>query len=85
MIFVEGFDHAILGVAHVSGKPVVVYDEDKIIFGLMQEMSEDEAIDQYMFNIINAFNGEGMPIVIAPLTREQIEDEYGINKKKGRA
>ncbi len=83
MRFVEGLDDAIVGVATIYGKPVVVYSEDRIIFGLMKNMSEEDALDQYSFNIINAFNGEGDPVIVSSYNREEIEREYGVNKSRG--
>ena len=44
LLFADGFDEAIIGVAERIGmEPVVAYDTNKIIEILSREMTEDEA------------------------------------------
>jgi len=59
------FDEAIIGVAERIGmEAVVAYDIDKIIEILSRDMTEEEAIEYFDFNIIGAYVGERTPIYI---------------------
>ena len=65
LLFADGFDDAIIGVAERIGmEPVVAYDTDKIIEILSRDMTEDEAVEYFDFNIIGAYVGERTPIYI---------------------
>ena len=65
LLFADGFDDAIIGVAERIGmEPVVAYDTDKIIEILSRDMTEEEAIEYFDFNIIGAYVGERTPIYI---------------------
>jgi hypothetical protein len=63
LLFADGFDEAILGVAERCGSPlVVVYDYDKCVESLMKDgMNEDEADEWMGFNVTGAYVGERTP------------------------
>lgn len=64
LLFADGFDGAILGVAERCGSPqVVVYDYDKCVDILVARdgMTEDEAIEWMGFNVVGAYAGERTP------------------------
>ena len=66
----DGFDDAIIGVAErINLGPVVAYDVDKIIEILMKrgDMTDEEALEYFYFNIKGAWMGEGTPIFITKL------------------
>jgi hypothetical protein len=66
LLFADGFDEAIIGVAERIGmEPVVAYDTNKIIEILPREMTEDEAVEFFEFNILGAYMGERTPIYIS--------------------
>ena len=66
LLFADGFDEAIIGVAERIGmEPVVAYDTNKIIEILSREMTEDEAVEFFEFNILGAYMGERTPIYIS--------------------
>ena len=66
LLFADGFDEAIIGVAERIGmEPVVAYDTNKIIEILSREMTEDEAVEYFEFNILGAYMGERTPIYIS--------------------
>ena len=66
LLFADGFDEAIIGVAERIGmEPVVAYVTNKIIEILSREMTEDEAVDFFEFNILGAYMGERTPIFIS--------------------
>ena len=57
----DGFDEAIIG---VSTDIRLVYSIDKIIESLMKDMTEDDALDYFYFNIDGAYLGDKTPIYI---------------------
>jgi|TARA_R110000764_G_scaffold203152_1_gene288390 hypothetical protein len=61
----DGFDDAIIGIGHRCGQPsLMVYDKAKVIDILMErdEMSHEQALEFYSFNIEGAWVGEGTPM-----------------------
>lgn len=70
LIFLDGFDDAIVGVGEVCGNPpVVVYDGAKIHDILTERFDGDEqaARDFYGHNIAGTFFGSGMPVLLTKL------------------
>ena len=68
MLFMDGLDSAIIGVALVNGNPLVTYSTEKILDNLVDRgMGFDEAREFMMFNILGAFMGEFTPLVIDDL------------------
>lgn len=62
LIFWDGFDDAIVGVIEVEGVNRVVYSEAKCIHVLLNEMSEEEAIDYFYTNMACCYLGEHTPV-----------------------
>lgn len=62
LLFADGFDAAIIGVCSVAAR--VVYSKSKIIEILMVDMSYDEAIEYFDFNIAGAYVGISTPIYV---------------------
>ena len=68
MLFMDGLDSAIIGVALVNGNPLVTYSTEKILDNLVDRgMGFDEAREFMMFNILGAYMGEFTPLVIDDL------------------
>jgi len=66
LLFADGFDDAIIGVAERIGmEPVVAYSTHKIIEILSRDMTEDEAVEYFEFNILGAYVGERTPVFIS--------------------
>ena len=66
LLFADGFDDAILGVAERIGmEAVVAYSTPKIIEILSREMTEDEAVEYFEFNILGAYVGERTPVFVS--------------------
>lgn len=66
LLFADGFDDAIIGIAERAGmEPVVAYDIHKIIEILARTMPEDEAVEYFEFNILGAYMGERTPVFIS--------------------
>lgn len=67
LLFADGFDDAIIGIASRCGmEDVVAYSVQKIIDILINrdDMNMDEAWEHYHFNIVGAYVGEMTPIFI---------------------
>lgn len=61
ILFVNGFDDAIVGIDHASLR--VVYDVQLMFMILIEEgMDSEDARDYLDFNILNAFVGDNTPI-----------------------
>jgi hypothetical protein len=64
LLFADGFDDAILGIAERCGQPpIVVYDAAKCIAILMErdKMNEADAEEFFAFNTVGAWVGERTP------------------------
>lgn len=69
-IILDGYDSAFVGIARRCGQPsVAAYSYSKIIDELRREMSYDEAVEFFEFNIGGAWMGENTPVFI------EIEEE----------
>jgi len=76
VIFVDGFDDAIIGV-HFDRNVEhyqVIYDTWKMIDTLCSrdDMTTVEAVEYLEFNVWTAYVGDGTPIYIDVMNREQI-------------
>jgi len=61
----DGFDDCVIGIVHsFSGEPILAYDYHKVIEKLMKDMSEEDAIEHFNFNIVGAYVGKKTPIYI---------------------
>lgn len=56
----DGFDDAVIGVDSRSRR--LIYSVSKCIEILSQEMSEDEAVEYFYYNVEDAYVGEKTPI-----------------------
>lgn len=66
LLFAEGYDDAIVGIAERDGVDVVAYDADAIVAILRKRdgMTRDEAEEFFDYNIGGAFLGERTPIFV---------------------
>ena len=68
----EQFDDAVMGVSQRIGwENCIVYDAKKIIEIQTEDMSEQDALDHFDFNIAGSYVGDTTPVF---LWRETIED-----------
>ena len=66
LLFADGFDDAIIGIAERIGmEPVVAYDIHKIIEILARDMPKEDAVEYFEFNILGAYMGERTPVFIS--------------------
>ena len=61
-LFADGFDDCIIGFTVENNVPVVLYSTSKVIKKLRKDMTEDEAIEFFEFNINGAYVGERTPV-----------------------
>jgi hypothetical protein len=63
LLFADGFDNAIIGVDVVNNR--VVYSYGKMLeILILEDMTEEDAIEHLEFNVVNAYVGERTPIYI---------------------
>jgi hypothetical protein len=62
LLFADGYDDCIIGLTFRGDKSVVLYSADRIVYKLTGEMTEDEAIEFFDFNIAGAYMGERTPM-----------------------
>ncbi len=69
LMFIDGHDNAIIGIAERDGEVVVVYDSKKVIRRLRQRdgMANEDAEEFFLFNILNAWRGKRTPVFITKL------------------
>lgn len=74
MSFADGFDDAIVGLAQRFKSWFVVYDKARVLQTLVERdgMSEEDAVEFFDFNIVDAWDGEGTPCF---LVREIFDGE----------
>lgn len=71
LLFMDGHDDAIIGVAERDGAFVVVYDQNRVLRKLCQRdgMNDEEAEEFFEFNIAGAFMGDQTPIFMMMIGR----------------
>ena len=62
LLYADGFDDCIIGMTFRDETPVVLYSADRVIFKLMKDMTEDDAIEFFEFNIAGSYMGERTPL-----------------------
>jgi len=75
MLLADGFDDAVIGIAVRCGQPdVVAYAVEKCLEILQQRdnMSYDEALEYFEYNVQGAWVGETTPIWVWSSTAEDI-------------
>jgi len=76
-LLADGFNAAIIGICERFGTaPVVAYNKEECIKILVSnnEMTYDEALDYFNFNVIGTYMGEGTPVFVTAY-QSQIEKE----------
>ena len=68
IIIYDEFEDAIIGLADRFGMDTsVAYDYDKVIKILMEDMSYEEAVEYFDFNVIGGWVGDSTPVFIKVL------------------
>ena len=72
----DEFDSAVLGTSQRIGmEDCIVYDVNEVLLILMQDMSEEDALEHFDYNIAGSYVGETTPIFLWPKTMKEIEDD----------
>lgn len=84
LIFLSGFDGAIVGTAISNGNTVVCYSVQKMVDALMQDhdMSVDEALDWLDHNTLFAYFGTHTPVYINDFAGNKMKQENEYYKKQ---
>jgi hypothetical protein len=67
VLLADGFDEAIIGISdtRLSEIPIAIYDISEIIRILMDDdMTQEDALEYYYYNIVGAYVGEQTPIFV---------------------
>lgn len=64
LLLLDGFDNAIIGIGHKFNDASIVYSKSKIIEKLCQDMTDEEALEYFDFNIAGAYVGENTPFIL---------------------
>ena len=63
-ILLDGFDDFV-GVTESFGEGIrILYSRDKILESLQKDMTEEDAIEYYYYNIVGGYFGEQNPIFL---------------------
>ena len=71
MLFADGFDGALIGYIERAGmSSIACYDKYKCVEILAEDMSYEDALEYFYFNVLGAYVGENTPCFFT-----KIEDE----------
>jgi DNA-binding XRE family transcriptional regulator len=71
LLKIDGFDDAIIGIDEANMR--LIYSSAKIVDILKEEMSEEDAIEHFEYNIKGAWVGEKTPIYCIEIYRESMK------------
>ncbi len=71
MLLADGFEKAFIGTGRHCGLEIAVYDSQKCIEILCEDMSEEDAIEYFNFNVVGSYVGKYTPLF---LERKNIDD-----------
>jgi len=64
-VMLDGFDDCVVGVSESFGEePRLIYSKIQIIKKLKEDMTEDDAVEYYYYNIVGGHFGTQNPIFI---------------------
>lgn len=64
VIYANGFEEALIGTAMQFNNRFAVYDRDKCIEILARDMTYDEAVEYFEYNVSGAYVGPNTPAFI---------------------
>jgi len=70
LLYMDEFKEALMGVVERIGTVSLCYDQDKIIEILMRDMTEEEAIEHFNFNVVGGWVGEHTPFTFIRIEEE---------------
>ena len=83
VILADGLEDAFIGIAEsFGGKQHACYSYDKVIEILMNmNMSYDEAVEYYEYNILGAFYKDNMPFFLDLMNFSEFKESYEKEKE----
>lgn len=81
-LMIDGHDNAIMGMVEIPGMgDIVLYDPEIIVKNLMKhDMSREEALEFFMFNINGAYLGTGTPAMFVKLASLEEDNESDVDE-----
>ena len=73
MIFAEGYEEAIIGVARQHQHFFVVYDYSKVIEILQRDRTPEEALEYFEENMVGSWMGAATPAYLVNKARDPME------------
>jgi hypothetical protein len=64
IILADGFEDAFIGIGQQFNNYVAIYDRDKCINILHEDMDYEEAEEYFEYNVVGAYVGEGTPVFV---------------------
>ena len=64
MLLAEGFEKAFLGTGRQFNKEIAVYNYNKCIEILAEDMGYEDAVEYFEYNVVGAYVGEETPIFL---------------------
>ena len=74
-LIADGFNEAVIGIVY-GVQPKAVYSVKKIVDILMEDMSYEDAVEYFEYNVLGAYMGPGTPIFVWRYTLEEIEETF---------
>ena len=62
IVIASGFDDCLIGLTFRGEELVALYSAEAVIAKLSQDMSYDDAVEYFLFNIEGAYMGEKTPV-----------------------
>lgn len=63
-LLADGLEEGLIGWTYSQGNVIAIYDYDKCIQVLMQDMTEEEAYEWMEYNVVGSYMGEKTPLFI---------------------
>ena len=64
ILFCDGLEEALIGTGKQFNQPIAVYSKAKVLEIFQRDMSEEEALECFEFNVAGAYVGEATPVFL---------------------
>jgi len=64
ILLADGFEKAFLGIGQQFNTYFAIYDKNKCINILSKDMTYEEAVEYFQFNVVGAYVGENTPVFL---------------------
>lgn len=69
LLYMDEFKEALMGVVERVNTVALCYDQDKIIEILMRDMTYEEAVEHFYFNVVGGYVGEHTPFAFIRINK----------------